>query len=92
MDELETNNKKFRSFHRDVNEFYKWYQLRNNTVKDEISNLLADPHTALNRWKNFSNQVVNEHGVVILGRWIYVRLRYCRQNLALSKWKLLLET
>jgi hypothetical protein len=26
-----------------------------------MGNLLADPHSVLNRWKNFFNQVLNVH-------------------------------
>jgi hypothetical protein len=46
-----------------INEFKKGYQPRINTIKDENGNLLADPQSALNKWKNFFNQVLNVHGV-----------------------------
>jgi hypothetical protein len=41
----------------------KGYQSRINIVKDENGNLLPDPCSVLNRWKNFFNQVLNVHGV-----------------------------
>jgi hypothetical protein len=44
-------------------EFKKDYQPRINIIKDEKGNLFADPHTVLNRWKNFFNHVLNVHGV-----------------------------
>jgi hypothetical protein len=31
-------------------------------VKDERGNLLADPHTILNRWKNYFCELLNAHG------------------------------
>jgi hypothetical protein len=48
--------------YRGINEFKKWYPLRINIIKDENDNLLADPQSVLNRWKNFFNQVLNVHG------------------------------
>jgi hypothetical protein len=36
---------------------------RINIIKDENGNLVADPQSVLNRWKNFFNQVPNLHGV-----------------------------
>jgi hypothetical protein len=65
INELETNNKKknIRDSYRSINEFKKGYQPRINITKDENGNLLADPQNALNRWKNFFNQVLNVHGV-----------------------------
>jgi hypothetical protein len=60
----ETNNKKkISDSYRGINEFKKGYQPRINIIKDENGNLLADPHSVLNRWKNFFNQVLNIHGV-----------------------------
>jgi hypothetical protein len=32
-------------------------------MKDDKGNLLADPQSVLNRWKNVFNQVLNIHGV-----------------------------
>jgi hypothetical protein len=55
--ELETNNKKKnnRDLYRGTNEFKKGYQPRINIIKDENGNLLTDPQSVLNRWKNFFN-------------------------------------
>jgi hypothetical protein len=41
-----------------VNEFKKGYQPRSNFVKDEKSDLLADSHNILNRWKELLLQVI----------------------------------
>jgi hypothetical protein len=51
--ELETNikNKNTRELYRGII----------NTIKDENGNLLTDPQTILNRWKNVFNQVLNAH-------------------------------
>jgi hypothetical protein len=32
---------------------------RNNLVKDENGDLLADSHSILNRWKNYFSQLLN---------------------------------
>jgi hypothetical protein len=52
---------------RGINEFKKGYQPRNNLVKDERSDLLADPHKILNRWKNYFCRLLNMHGVGGIG-------------------------
>jgi hypothetical protein len=55
IDELSTNskNKNIRYLYKGINEFKRGYQLRNNLVKDENGDLLADSHNILNRWKNY---------------------------------------
>jgi hypothetical protein len=55
INELEINNKNknIRVLYRSINEFKKGYQPRINIIKDENGNLLADPQSILNRWKNF---------------------------------------
>jgi hypothetical protein len=67
INELETNNKNknIRDLYRGINKFKKGYQPRINIIKNENDNLLADPHSVLNRWKHFLNQVLNVlvHGV-----------------------------
>jgi hypothetical protein len=65
INELESNNKNknIRDLHRGINGFKKGYQRRINIIKDENGNLLADPQSVWNRWKNFFNQVLNIHGV-----------------------------
>jgi hypothetical protein len=37
------------------------YQPRNNLVKDEHSDLLANSHNILNRWKNYFSNLLNVH-------------------------------
>jgi hypothetical protein len=54
-----SNNKKTRDLHRTIHEFKRGYQPRNNLVKDENGDLLADPHSILNRWKNYDSQLPN---------------------------------
>jgi hypothetical protein len=62
--ELETNNKNknIRDLYRGINEFKKYYQSKINTIKGENGNLLTDPRSVLNRWKNFFNQMLYVHG------------------------------
>jgi hypothetical protein len=59
------NNKKknIKDPYRGTNSFKRGYQPRNNLVKDENGDLLADPHNILNRWKNFFSQLLNVHNV-----------------------------
>jgi hypothetical protein len=65
INKLESNNKNknIRDLYRGTNEFKKGYQPRINIIDVENGNLLADPQSVLNRWKNFFNQVLNIHGV-----------------------------
>jgi hypothetical protein len=55
MDKLATNNKNknIKDLYRGINEFKRGYQPRSNLVKDKNSDLLADSHNILNRWKNY---------------------------------------
>jgi hypothetical protein len=64
INQLESNstNKNIRNLNRSRNEFKKGYQPRNNLVKDERDDLLADPHKILNRWKNYFSELLNIHG------------------------------
>jgi hypothetical protein len=39
-----------------------------NSAKDENGNMLADSHSILNQWKNYVCQLLNVHGVMMLGR------------------------
>jgi hypothetical protein len=39
------------------------YQPRNNLVKDDNDDLLADSHKILNRWNNYFSQLLNVHNV-----------------------------
>jgi hypothetical protein len=65
INELATNskNKNIRNLYRGMNEFKRGYQPRNNLVKDENGDLLADSHSILNRWKNYFSQSLNVHNV-----------------------------
>jgi hypothetical protein len=65
INELETSNKNknIRDLYRNINEFKKGYQPRINIIKDENSNMLADPRSVMNSWKSIFNQVINVHGV-----------------------------
>jgi hypothetical protein len=49
---MNSKNKNNRDLYRGINEFKQGYQLRNNLVKDENGDLLADSHNILNGWKN----------------------------------------
>jgi hypothetical protein len=55
INKVEINNKK-----KNIRDLH---QPRINIIKDENSNLLADPQNILHRWKNFFNQVLNIHRV-----------------------------
>jgi hypothetical protein len=63
INELETNNKneKIRDLYRGRNEYKKGCQTLINIIKDGNGNLIADPHSVLNRWKRFFK--LNVHGV-----------------------------
>jgi hypothetical protein len=65
INELATNskNKNIKDLYREIDELKRGYQLRNNLVKDENGDLLADSHNILNRWKNHSFQLLKVHYV-----------------------------
>jgi hypothetical protein len=65
INELATNstNKNIRDLYRGINGFKRGYQPRNNLVKDEYEDLLADSHNILNRWKNYFYQLLNVNNV-----------------------------
>jgi hypothetical protein len=52
-----------RDLYRGIHEFKMGYQPRNNLVKDENDDLLAESNNILNRWKNYICQLLNAHGV-----------------------------
>jgi hypothetical protein len=73
MNVLATNskNKNISDLYRGINEFKRGYQPRNNLVKDENGDLLADSHNILNRWKNYFSQLLNVHNVSEVGHtWL----------------------
>jgi hypothetical protein len=47
--------------YRGINESKRGYELRNNLVKDENGDLLADSHNILSRLKNCFSQLLNVH-------------------------------
>jgi hypothetical protein len=55
INELATKSKykNIKDLYRGINEVKRGYQRRNNLVKDENGDLLADSHNILNRWKNY---------------------------------------
>jgi hypothetical protein len=65
INELATNskNKNIRDLYRGIIGFKRVYQPRNNLVKDENRDLLADSHNILNRCKNYFPQILNVHNV-----------------------------
>ena len=48
---------------RGICDFKKSYQPRTNIVKDENSDLVADSHSILARWRNHFSQLLNIHEV-----------------------------
>jgi hypothetical protein len=63
--ELATNskNRNFRDLSRGINGFKKGYQWKNDFVKDENGDLLADSHNILNRWRKYFSRLLNVHNV-----------------------------
>jgi hypothetical protein len=57
--ESDSKNKNIRNLYRGINEFKKGYQPRNNLVKDERGDLIAE---TWNTWKNYFCQLLNVHG------------------------------
>ena len=75
IEELETNNEiqNIRDLYRGISDFKKGYQPRCNRVKDEKSDLVADSHGIVARWRNYFSQLFNVHGVRMLGRQKYTQ-------------------
>ena len=65
INELETDskNKNIRDLYRGISDFNKGHQPRSNVVKHEKSDLIADYHNILARWRNNFSQLLNIHGV-----------------------------
>jgi hypothetical protein len=49
--------------YRGISDFKKGYQSRTNIVKDNKSDLVADCHRILARWRNYFSLILNVHGV-----------------------------
>jgi hypothetical protein len=65
IDELATRskNENIGELYRGINEFKRGYQPRNNLVKDENDDFLADSHNILNRQRNYISHLLNVHNV-----------------------------
>jgi hypothetical protein len=60
---MNSKNKNIRDLYRGRIECKRGYQPRNNLVKDENGDLIADSHNIFNRWKNYFSQLLNVHNV-----------------------------
>jgi hypothetical protein len=58
-----SKNKNIRDLYRRINDIKRGYQPRNNLVKDENDDLLADSQHILKRWKNYFSQLLSVHNV-----------------------------
>jgi hypothetical protein len=56
-------NKNIRDLYGGINEFKRGYQPRNNLVKDENGDLLADSHNSLNRQNNYFTRLLDVYNV-----------------------------
>jgi hypothetical protein len=54
---MNSKNKNIRDLYKGIKEFKMGYQMRNNLVKDENGDLLAESHNILNKWKNYFSQL-----------------------------------
>jgi hypothetical protein len=63
-----------RDLYRGINEFKRGYQPRNNLVKDENGDLLADSHNTSNIRQNCFSQVLNAHSASDIRRIEYIQL------------------
>jgi hypothetical protein len=70
-------------------DFKKGYQSRTNVVKDEKGDLVADSHSILATWRNCFFQLLNVHGVNVLGILKYIQQsHWCLSPVPLSlKWQ-----
>ena len=49
--------------YRVINDLKKAYQPRNNIVKADKGDLVADSYTILARWRNYFSQILNVRGI-----------------------------
>jgi len=65
IEDLEINSKvkNIWDLYRGINDFKKGYQPRNNIVKDDSGDLVADSHSILGRWRKSFSQILNIRGV-----------------------------
>jgi hypothetical protein len=59
---MNSKNKNIRDLYRGMHKFKRGDQPRNNLVKVENGDLLADSHI-LNRWENYFPQLLNVHNI-----------------------------
>jgi hypothetical protein len=69
-------NKNIRDLYRGINELKRGYQPRNNLVKVENGDLLADSHNILNRWRNYFSQLLNVYTVSDVRQIEVIRLNH----------------
>jgi hypothetical protein len=60
---MNSKNKNISNLYRGMNEQKRGYQPRNNLVKDENGDLLADSHNILKKWKNYLSQLLNIYNI-----------------------------
>jgi hypothetical protein len=67
---MNSESKNVRDLYRGINEFKRGFHPRNNLVRDENRDLLADFHNISNKCKSYFSQLLNVHNVmsVMLGR------------------------
>jgi hypothetical protein len=58
-----SKNENIRDLYRGINEFKRGFQPKNNLVKDENGDLLADSHNILNRWKKYFSHLLNVRNI-----------------------------
>ena len=82
IEELETNSKinNIRDLYRDINDMKKRNQPRTRVVKNEKGDLVADSHSIMAQWRNYFSQILNVHGVVMLGRQKYTQKNHLCLN------------
>ena len=51
------------NMYRVISDFKLRYQPRTNRVKSEKGDLVVDSHSILARWRKYSSQLLNVHGV-----------------------------
>jgi hypothetical protein len=67
INKLPINSKNnIRDLYRGINEFKRGYQPGSNSLKDEISDLLADSHNILNSSKKLFSQLLNMHNISVV--------------------------
>ena len=54
--------------YRGIDDFKKGYRPRTNILKDEKGDLVTDYHSILARWRKHISQLLNIHGLMMLGR------------------------